>query len=175
MANLDILSWRYATDAINNLFSERGKIVGERKLWIAVMKAQKELGVDIPARAIEKYEGAVDNVNLDRINEIEAKTRHDVKAKIQAFNEAAGVEKLSETIELPPDIAGMGVQTVGPSQPVTTTQTTSLPLTDDQIVQGLHVKIALSLRWLAQWCIRQLKVVHIHLKKAHGKIVRVSK
>ena len=89
--------------------------------------------------------------------------------------EAAGVEKLSETIELPPDIAGMGVQTVGPSQPVTTTQTTSLPLTDDQIVQGLHVKIALSLRWLAQWCIRQLKVVHIHLKKAHGKIVRVSK
>lgn len=34
-----------------------------------------------------------------------------------------------------------------------------LPLTDDQIHQGLHHKVFDALRWLAEWCVRQLKIV----------------
>ncbi|MBW2971843.1 adenylosuccinate lyase [Candidatus Woesearchaeota archaeon] len=90
MANLNILSQRYATNAINEIFSEHGKNLAERELWIAVMKAQKEFGVDIPGEDIEKFERAKSDINLARIEEIERETRHDIKAKIQAFVEAAG-------------------------------------------------------------------------------------
>ena len=90
MANLNILSERYATHAINEIFSERGKAIAERALWIAVMKAQRELGVDIPAEDIAKYEAAKNDVDLDLIKAIERKTKHDVKAKIEAFVRAAG-------------------------------------------------------------------------------------
>ena len=86
--------------------------------------------------------------------------------------EALGVSKHSETIELPPDIARMGVYATGSTQPVITAGTVQLPLTDDQIIVGLHAQIISSLRWLAEWCIKQLKKAHIHLKSMGGKIVR---
>lgn len=86
--------------------------------------------------------------------------------------EAIGVEKKSETITLPEDVKKMGVQAVGPSQPVTQTTAVPLPLTDDQIVIGLHAQIISSLRWLAEWCIRQLKKAHLHLKTIAGHAVR---
>lgn len=86
--------------------------------------------------------------------------------------ERIGVEKRGETIKLPPDVRKMGVKAVGPTQPATTTTTIPLPLTDDQIVVGLHAKIISSLRWLAEWCIRQLKKAHYHLKVIAGHAVR---
>ncbi len=90
MVNPDILSLRYATDEINYIFSEYGKNLFERELWIAVLKGEKDLGVDIPDDAIAAYENAKENIDLERIKEIERVTKHDIKAKIQAFNEAAG-------------------------------------------------------------------------------------
>ncbi len=93
MTNNNILSKRYATKEINKIFSEKGKILLERKLWIALMKAQKKLGLDISSKSIKKYESAKDNINLKRINEIEQKTKHDVKAKIEAFVEVANAEE----------------------------------------------------------------------------------
>ena len=93
IVNPNILSLRYASNDINRIFSERQKTIDERGLWIAVMKSQKQLGLDIPSEDIERYERAKEDIDLDRIAEIEKVTRHDVKAKIQAFNEAAGVKK----------------------------------------------------------------------------------
>lgn len=90
MANANVLSERYATERINEIFSERGKTVAERELWIAVLKAQAALGVDIPPGDIARYEAAKDSIDLDRIRAIERKTKHDVKAKIEAFVQAAG-------------------------------------------------------------------------------------
>jgi adenylosuccinate lyase len=90
MANVNVLSERYATGRINEIFSERGKTVAERELWIAVMKAQSALGVRIPPDDIARYEAAKDRVDLDLIRSIERKTKHDVKAKIEAFVQAAG-------------------------------------------------------------------------------------
>ena len=88
--NPNILSQRYATPEINRLFSEEGKIVMERELWIVVLKAQRELGMDIPDGVIEAYEEAKADVDLGLIEEIERRTKHDVKAKIEAFVKAAG-------------------------------------------------------------------------------------
>lgn len=90
MPNENILSKRYATPAMNEIFSERGKTVAERELWIEVMKAQRELGVAIPSEEIAKYEAAKTSVDLDAIAAIERRTKHDVKAKIEAFVLAAG-------------------------------------------------------------------------------------
>jgi adenylosuccinate lyase len=90
MPNLNILSQRYASDEINYIFSEHGKTLFERELWIAVLKTQRELGIDIPEEAITFYEEVKEKIDLNLIKEIEEKTRHDIKAKIEAFNIAAG-------------------------------------------------------------------------------------
>jgi adenylosuccinate lyase len=92
MANANILSERYATDEMNRIFSAREKIALERELWIAVARAQRKLGVKIPAGAIARYEKARDRVDLKLIRRIEKRTRHDLAAGIEAFNRAAGTQ-----------------------------------------------------------------------------------
>ncbi|QRP61722.1 adenylosuccinate lyase [Corynebacterium minutissimum] len=90
----NVLSARYASPEMAELWSPENKIILERQLWIAVMTAQKDLGVDVPAEAIAAYESQVDNVNLASIAERERITRHDVKARIEEFNALAGFEHI---------------------------------------------------------------------------------
>jgi adenylosuccinate lyase len=90
MVNPNILSQRYATLEMNAIFSEEGKAGYERNLWLAVLKAQKELGLEIPQEAIAAYEEAMSKIDLELIKEIEMRTKHDVKAKIEAYNIASG-------------------------------------------------------------------------------------
>ncbi|MGI9241737.1 MAG: adenylosuccinate lyase, partial [Verrucomicrobiales bacterium] len=52
----NVLADRYATAPMKSIWSAEGKIVLEREFWIAVMKAQRDLGIEIPAEAIEAYE-----------------------------------------------------------------------------------------------------------------------
>ena len=86
----NVLAERYASSAITNIWSASGRIVLEREFWIAVMKAQKDLGLDIPQEAIDAYEKVKDQVNLGSIMERERITRHDVKARIEEFCDLAG-------------------------------------------------------------------------------------
>ncbi|MFC5051888.1 adenylosuccinate lyase [Rubritalea spongiae] len=86
----NVLAERYASQAIRNIWSAEGRIVLEREFWIAVMKAQKELGLDIPQEAIDAYESVKDQVNLQSIMDRERVTRHDVKARIEEFCDLAG-------------------------------------------------------------------------------------
>ena len=90
----NVLAERYASPAITAIWSPEGKIRIERELWIAVMKAQRALGLDIPADAIAAYESAKDMINAARIMERERITRHDVKARIDEFCELAGHEHI---------------------------------------------------------------------------------
>ena len=92
--NANVLSNRYASPEMATLWSAEHKIVLERQLWIAVMKAQAELGVEIPAEAIAAYEAVIDQVDLESIAERERVTRHDVKARIEEFNALAGHEEI---------------------------------------------------------------------------------
>lgn len=86
---------------------------------------------------------------------------------------SAGVTIHPTTIPVPQPVAKMGVQATGANIP-TPAATVSLPLTDDQIATGLNQGIASSWRWLATWCIRRLKQVHMGLKAIHGKVMRVN-
>lgn len=90
----NVLSSRYASAELSNLWSPEHKIVLERQLWIAVMRAQRDLGVDIPIEAINAYEAVIDQVDLASIAERERVTRHDVKARIEEFNALAGYEHI---------------------------------------------------------------------------------
>lgn len=90
----DILAERYASKVLKDIWSAEGKILLERNLWIAVMKAQKELGLDIPQEAIDAYEKVKNNIRVDEINKREKITRHDVKARIEEFCELAGFEHI---------------------------------------------------------------------------------
>lgn len=92
----DILATRYASAAMREIWSPEAKIVAERRLWLAVLRAQAELGVDFggddPDAVVADYEAVVDRVDLASIDARERVTRHDVKARIEEFNALAGHE-----------------------------------------------------------------------------------
>ena len=88
----NVLANRYASAEMREVWSPEHKIVLERQLWVAVLRAQRDLGVDIPEGVIEDYERVVDQVDLASIDARDAVTKHDVKARIEEFCALAGHE-----------------------------------------------------------------------------------
>ena len=88
------LATRYASAEMAELWSPRHKVILERWLWIAVLEAQRDAGVDVPDGALEAYREVADQVDLESINERERVTRHDVKARIEEFCALAGHEQI---------------------------------------------------------------------------------
>lgn len=88
----NVLAQRYASPEMAAIWSPTRRIIEERRLWIAVLKVQRNQGVDTPEGAIEAYMHVVDQVDLDSIMAREAITRHDIKARIEEFNALAGWE-----------------------------------------------------------------------------------
>ena len=79
---------------MNGIWSAEGRIVLEREYWIAVMKAQRDLGLGIADEAIAAYEAVKDQVDAASIMARERVTRHDVKARIEEFNGLSGYEEI---------------------------------------------------------------------------------
>ena len=105
----NVLATRYATKEMVAIFDPINKIIAERKFWITLLKLQKKAGLPITDGDIAAYEKVITKVDLAAIEEREKRTRHDVKARIEEFNELAGCEKihigmtsrdLTENIEL---------------------------------------------------------------------------
>ena len=91
-------SWRraYASAPMAELWSPEHKVVLERQLWIAVLRAQRDLGLDISEAAIEDHVAVIDKVDLASIEARERVTKHDVKARIEEFSALAGHEQIHE-------------------------------------------------------------------------------
>ncbi len=85
----NVLAERYASPAMKAIWSQHGRVALERDFWIAVMKAQRDLGVAIPAEAIKDYEKVKDRIDLAAIARRERVTLHDVKARIEEFSDLA--------------------------------------------------------------------------------------
>jgi adenylosuccinate lyase len=79
---------------MQQLWSAHGRVIMERRFWLAVLKAQQSLGIEIPAAAISAYEQVAEQVDLESIRQREARTRHDVKARIEEFCALAGYEHI---------------------------------------------------------------------------------
>ncbi len=89
-----VLATRYASAQMVQLWSPEHKVRLERDLWIAVLRAQVDLGVAVPAGTIQAYEAVRDQVDLASIADRERRTRHDVKARIEEFAALAGAEHI---------------------------------------------------------------------------------
>ena len=114
----DVLADRYASPEMLAIFSPTGKIVAERRLWLAVLRAQARLGLPVDQQVIADYEAVVDRVDPDSIAARERVTRHDVKARIEEFNALAGHERihqgmtsrdLTENVEQAQILAGLAL------------------------------------------------------------------
>ncbi|MFZ6004394.1 MAG: adenylosuccinate lyase [Actinomycetota bacterium] len=88
----NVLASRYASAAMADLWSPERKVVLERHLWVAVLRAQRHLGVDISQEAIDDHVAVIDKVDLASIEARERVTKHDVKARIEEFSALAGHE-----------------------------------------------------------------------------------
>ena len=93
-APVSVLADRYASAEMRKVFAPEEKIIAERKLWIAVAKAQAKLGHVIADSVITDYEKVISKVDLASIDAREKITRHDVKARIEEFNALAGHEAI---------------------------------------------------------------------------------
>jgi hypothetical protein len=72
----------------------------------------------------------------------------------------AGVSMHPTVVNIPPQISSVGVSPAGQNVTVGSGTTVTLPLTNDQINEGLKKDVTNSWRWLAEWCIRKIKHIH---------------
>ena len=80
---------RYASREMAALFSARHRFGRWRELWIALAEIQRELGLPITAEQIEALKRVAGDVDLERVAELERRTRHDVVAHLRHFAEQA--------------------------------------------------------------------------------------
>lgn len=78
-------STRYASDEMQYVFSENFKFKTWRKLWIALAKAEKELGLNITQEQIDELESHAEDINYDVAQEREKLVRHDVMSHVYAY------------------------------------------------------------------------------------------
>lgn len=78
--------------SLADLWSDRNRVLVERKLWVCVLQAQRDLGVPTPNGAVDAYEAVLEIVDLDSIERRERVTRHDLKARLEEFCALAGFE-----------------------------------------------------------------------------------
>jgi adenylosuccinate lyase len=74
---------------MTDVFSPLRQALTWRDLWIALAEIESELGVSIPDDAITELRAGREEVDLERIAEIEANLRHDVMAHIHHYGEVA--------------------------------------------------------------------------------------
>lgn len=86
------LATRYATSQMLENFSDRRRALLWRDLWIALANAQRELGIPVSEAQIQALKAAREEIESDRIAELEASLRHDVMAHVHHFGEKAGPE-----------------------------------------------------------------------------------
>jgi adenylosuccinate lyase len=112
----NVLATRYASPEMVRIFSPIGKIIAERKLWLAVLRAQSRLGLPVDPSVVADYESVIERVDLASIEARERVTKHDVKARIEEFNALAGHERvhqgmtsrdLTENVEQAQVLAGL--------------------------------------------------------------------
>ena len=92
----NILAQRYASNEMVSLWSPQNRILEERRLWVAILEAQKNAGLHISPEAIKAYKAVTENIDMDSIRAREAQTHHDVKARIDEFCALAGHEEIHQ-------------------------------------------------------------------------------
>ena len=100
-AYISPLSTRYASAEMQHIFSENFKFRTWRRLWIALAKAERQLGLEITEEQIAELEAHKDDINYAVAEERERLVRHDVMSHVYAYGQqcpkAAGIIHLGAT------------------------------------------------------------------------------
>ena len=83
------LSGRYASQQMQEIWSERRKIGTWRRLWLALAEGERELGLEISTQQIDELEANLDNIDFKAATKYEKEFRHDVMAHIHALGDVA--------------------------------------------------------------------------------------
>ncbi len=78
---------RYASPEMSRIFSDAYKFGTWRRLWLALAETEAELGLPIPASALEGMRAHLDDIDLTRAAQLEQRLRHDVMAHVHHFGE----------------------------------------------------------------------------------------
>ena len=97
------LSSRYASDKMQYIFSPDKKFSTWRRLWIALARAEMELGLPVTQEQIDELEAHVTDIDYELAAQKERELRHDVMAHIHTYG--AGAD---------PGRAGAGAERAGP-------------------------------------------------------------
>lgn len=79
------LNTRYASDEMKEIFSPDRKFKTWRRLWIALAKSEKALGLNITGEQIAEMEKFKDDINYDVAKKREKEVRHDVMSHVYAY------------------------------------------------------------------------------------------
>lgn len=79
------LCQRYASKKMQYIFSPDFKFGTWRRLWVALAKAEKSLGIDITDEQIAQMQSKVDDIDYDYAAAREKEVRHDVMAHVLTF------------------------------------------------------------------------------------------
>ena len=95
------LSSRYASKYMLELFSSDTRYKTWRKLWVALAKAEMELGLPVTSEQVAELQAHIDDIDYDCVAEREKQVRHDVMAHVYAYGKvapsAAGIIHLGAT------------------------------------------------------------------------------
>lgn len=95
------LSARYASAAMQSIWSDQRKFSTWRRLWLALAESEQELGLDITPSQIDSMRAHLDDINFDAAQTYERSLRHDVMAHVHAWGDqipdAKGIIHLGAT------------------------------------------------------------------------------
>ena len=83
------LSSRYASRYMLELFSQKTRIVTWRKLWVALARAEMELGLPITREQVAELQAHVEDIDFEMAAQREKEVRHDVMAHVYTYGKAA--------------------------------------------------------------------------------------
>ena len=81
------LSSRYASDEMQYVFSPDKKFTTWRRLWVALARAEMELGLPVTQEQVSELEAHIDDIDYERAAQWEKKLRHDVMAHVHTYGE----------------------------------------------------------------------------------------
>ena len=107
------LSSRYASDEMQYIFSPDKKFTTWHRLWVALARAEMELGLPVSEDQVAELEAHADEIDYDKAAEYEKKLRHDVMAHVHAYGDAC--PKAMPIIHLGPPAATWGTTPISSS------------------------------------------------------------
>lgn len=81
------LSSRYASDEMQYIFSSDKKFSTWRRLWVALARAEMELGLPVTQEQVDEMEAHITDIDYEKAAQWEKKLRHDVMAHVHTYGE----------------------------------------------------------------------------------------